>query len=188
MAIAYRILSPPCTTIVPRSTGRASIEGSVLGRPSGTATAIINLRTGFAGQAFADLLDPGKGFGTYGPMRKLTYGAILAAIWLPLPAMAVPRFIPDCAGPVEIAHVHVVRVEKNGALILDDGRAVMLEGIRLDGGPDGLSDRALAALRAMALAEPVTFTAVAPKEDRYDRIRAQAFGERWFQTALLEQG
>ncbi|HEX4269826.1 MAG TPA: thermonuclease family protein [Rhizomicrobium sp.] len=121
-------------------------------------------------------------------MRKLTYWAILAAIWLPFPAMAAPRFIPDCAGPVEIAHAHVVRVEKNGALVLDDGRAVMLEGIRLDGGPDGPSDRALSALREMALAGPVTFTAVAPKEDRYDRIRAQAFGETWFQTALLEQG
>lgn len=121
-------------------------------------------------------------------MRNLTYGAILAAMWLPLPAMAAPRFIPDCAGHVDIPRAHVVRVEKNGALILDDGRAVMLEGIRLDGGPDGPSDRALAALRAMALTGPVTFTAVPPKEDRYDRVRAQAFGEKWFQTALLEQG
>ncbi|HVW73411.1 MAG TPA: thermonuclease family protein [Rhizomicrobium sp.] len=121
-------------------------------------------------------------------MRNLTYWAILAAIWLPPPAMAAPRFIPDCAGPVEIAHAHVVRVERNGALVLEDGRAVVLEGIRLEEGPDGLSERALAALHAMALAGPVTFTAVAPKEDRYDRIRAQAFGDKWFQTALLEQG
>ena len=102
-----------------------------------------------------------------------------------------PRdFIPDCAGGVEIAHVHVVRVEKNGALVLADGRAVMLEGIRLAGadGPQELSDRALAALREMALAGPVTFTAIPPKEDRYDRIRVQAFGDVWFQTALLERG
>ena len=124
-------------------------------------------------------------------MRTLTYWAILAAIWLPSAALAAPHFIPDCAGGVEIAHAHVVRVEKNGALILEDGRAVMLEGIRLpgaDGAPAELSDRALATLREMALAGPVTFTAVAPKEDRYDRIRAQAFGDAWFQAALLEKG
>jgi micrococcal nuclease len=124
-------------------------------------------------------------------MRFLTYAAILAAIWLPSGAIAAPHFIPDCAGSVEIAHAHVVRVEKNGALILEDGRAVMLEGIRLpgaDGAPAELSDRALAALREMALAGPVTFTAVPPKEDRYDRIRAQAFGDAWFQAALLEKG
>ena len=55
--------------------------------------------------------------------------------WL-LPAFAVT--VPDCAGRVEIAHARIIRVEKNGALILNDGRAVMLEGIRLplkDGGP-----------------------------------------------------
>jgi micrococcal nuclease len=124
-------------------------------------------------------------------MRFLTYAAILAAIWLPSGAIAAPHFIPDCAGGVEIAHAHVVRVEKNGALILEDGRAVMLEGIRLpgaDGAPAELSDRALAALREMALAGPVTFTAVPPKEDRYDRVRAQAFGDAWFQAALLEKG
>ena len=123
-------------------------------------------------------------------MRNLTYAAILAAIWLPSAAFAAPRFIPDCAGSVEIAHAHVVRVEKNGALVLADGRAVMLEGIRLVGadGPQELSDRALSALREMALAGPVTFTAIPPKEDRYDRIRAQAFSEVWFQTALLERG
>ena len=125
-------------------------------------------------------------------MRNLIYWAILAAIWLapiwlPGPAMAA-RFIPDCAGGVEIAHAHVVRVEKNGALVLEDGRAVMLEGIKLADGPQELSDRALLALREMALAGPITFTAVPPKEDRYDRVRAQAFGEQWFQTALLERG
>ncbi|HEY2007523.1 MAG TPA: thermonuclease family protein [Rhizomicrobium sp.] len=123
-------------------------------------------------------------------MRGLTYWAILAAIWLPAPAMAA-RFIPDCAGSVEIAQAHVVRVQKNGALILEDGRTVMLEGIRIpgaDGVPQQLSDLALSTLRGMALAGPVAFTSVLPKEDRYGRIRAQAFGEQWFQSALLERG
>jgi endonuclease YncB( thermonuclease family) len=121
-------------------------------------------------------------------MRKLTYAAILAAIWLPSESLAATRAIPDCAGPVEIAHASVVRVERNGALVLHDGRAVMLEGIRLPQYDTPLGQQALDALRAMAVGNSVSFTAVPPKEDRYDRVRAQAFGEKWFQVALLEQG
>jgi micrococcal nuclease len=142
----------------------------------------------------AATLDRTNGFAPYGGMRnmRLIYVVILAAMCPSLDAYAASRpIIPDCAGDVEIAHGHVVRVEKNGALILDDGRAVMLEGIRLPQpgeGPQFLVDQAMAALTAMALAGPVTFTATPPKEDRYDRIRAQAFGKSWLQIALLEQG
>jgi endonuclease YncB( thermonuclease family) len=119
----------------------------------------------------------------------LTYAAILAAIWLPLEARAATvRPVPDCAGHVEISNASVVRVERNGALVLRDGRAVMLEGIRLPQYDTALGQQALDALREMAQAGPVTFTAVPPKEDRYDRVRAQAFGAVWFQTALLEGG
>jgi endonuclease YncB( thermonuclease family) len=124
-------------------------------------------------------------------MRNLTYAAILAVMCFPSGAIAASQFVPDCAGAVEIANAHVVRVEKNGALVLGDGRAVVLEGIRLpgaDGPPRPFADRALAALRQMALAGPVTFTAIPPEKDRYDRIRAQAFGGTWLQMALLEQG
>jgi hypothetical protein len=76
-------------------------------------------------------------------------------------------------------------------LILADGRTLLLEGIRLplgDGIPPSLSQRALAALSELALSGPVTFTSVAPKRDRYDRLHVQAFSRQWFQTALLEQG
>ena len=120
---------------------------------------------------------------------RLTSGLILAAIGLPQGAYAASetRFIPDCAGATEISGARVVRVEQNGALILPDGRAVLLEGIRLPLDTP-LAAQALAALRDLALGGPVTFTATPPKEDRYDRIRAQAFGRQWFQTALLEQG
>jgi endonuclease YncB( thermonuclease family) len=124
-------------------------------------------------------------------MHNLTYAAILAGILLPSGAAAAAHFIPDCAGHAEFANAQVVRVEKNGALVLADGRVVMLEGIRLpgaDGAPQPLADLALAALRKMALAGPVTFTTIPPKEDCYDRLRAQAFSENWFQIALLEQG
>ena len=64
---------------------------------------------------------------------RLFYSSILAGIcWCRAaasPALAC-RFPIARAAP-EIAHAHVMRVEKNGALILTDGRAAMLEGIRL---------------------------------------------------------
>ncbi len=112
--------------------------------------------------------------------------SILAAI---CPAVAAKAaVIPDCAGRVEIARAHIVRVEKNGALILSDGRAVTLEGIRLPQGTEPLTAQALATLGQLAQQGPLTFTATPPKEDRYDRIRAQAFGTGWLQTAMLDQG
>ncbi len=133
-------------------------------------------------------LDRRIGFGTYSRMRgrALIYGLILAAMGPSLDAGAA--IIPDCAGRVEIVRARVVRVEKNGALILKDGRAVTLEGIRLPQAGDPGAAAALAMLDRLAQAGPVTFTATPPKEDRYDRIRAQAFGDGWLQIALLEQG
>jgi micrococcal nuclease len=134
-------------------------------------------------------LDRKDGFGTYGLMRvpHPVYAAILAAICLPLDAASAQHFLPDCAGTVTAAQTQVLRVEQNGALILRDGRALLLEGIRFpESGP--LSGRALEVLRAMAQAGPVNFTAWPPREDRYGRIRVQGFGRQWFQVALLERG
>ena len=126
---------------------------------------------------------------------RVVYAVILAAMCCPLNANTAfaQRFIPDCAGKAEIANARVIRVERNGALILSDGRAVLLEGIRLpqpeaEGGPRYLSDRALSVLTELASQGPVTFTATPPKQDRYDRVRAQAFNKTWLQIALLEQG
>lgn len=107
-------------------------------------------------------------------------------------AQAAP--LPSCAGPVEIGHAKVARVERNGVLVLSDGRAVILEGIRLERAQPGaletqVAPRTLAALREMTAGGDVTFTALRPKEDRYDRVRAQAFaGGTWLQAALLERG
>ncbi|MEY4966749.1 MAG: hypothetical protein RL274_2332 [Pseudomonadota bacterium] len=126
---------------------------------------------------------------------RVIYALILAAMCCPLAANAAfaQRFIPDCAGRAEISGARVLRVERNGALILSDGRAVLLEGIRLpqaeaEGGPRYLSDRALSVLTQLAQRGPVTFAATPPKQDRYDRVRAQAFNQVWLQLALLEQG
>ena len=130
--------------------------------------------------------------GPNGRMRMI-YAVILAAICCPLATNAAraQRFIPDCAGRAEISNARVMRVERNGALILSDGRAVLLEGIRLpqpEAGPRYLSDRALSVLTELAQQGPVTFTATPPKQDRYDRVRAQGFNQAWLQIALLEQG
>jgi hypothetical protein len=114
---------------------------------------------------------------------------IFAAAVFCAPASAMTP--AGCAGGVEIARAKIVRVEKNGALILSDGRAAMLEGIRLpfaDNGPPALAGDAMAALKELAMAAPLTLTATAPKEDRYDRVRVQAFGDVWLQAELLRRG
>lgn len=108
-----------------------------------------------------------------------------------IPARAAE--VPACAGPVEISRAHVVRVEQNGALVLTDGRALALEGIRLPMGtaehaPARLADEARATLLSLAGEAPLSGRAVPPKEDRYDRVRVQGFSDRWLQQALLEQG
>jgi endonuclease YncB( thermonuclease family) len=129
-------------------------------------------------------------------MQTLNYAAILAAMCLSLDAYAAVatsskeegHFIPDCAGTVVIAHARVARVDNDGALILSDARILRLEGIRLPLADKAVSAQALAALRGLALAGPLNFTATAPAKDRYGRMRVQAIGSQWLQLALLQQG
>jgi endonuclease YncB( thermonuclease family) len=113
----------------------------------------------------------------------------LAMLVLPHTALAMP--LPDCAGAVEIAHAQIVRVEKDGALALGDGRVILLEGIRLPGADrptDPVGAKALDALRALATKSPLTLTSTLPKEDRYSRLRVQAFADVWLQVELLKRG
>lgn len=124
-------------------------------------------------------------------MRLASYaagGLILAAI-----SQADAATLPGCAGPPEITRARILRVEQNGALILSDGRALLLEGIRLplgaDKAPRSFVDQARATLLTLSRDGLVTGAAVAPKQDRYDRVRVQGFTEtQWLQQALLEQG
>ena len=120
---------------------------------------------------------------------RIIFLLALAGICWPASVFAMP--LPDCAGNVEIAHANIVRVEKNGALILNDGRAVLLEGIRLPGADrptDPIAAKALDTLRELAMKEPLTLASTPPKEDRYDRVRVQAFGTVWLQVELLKRG
>jgi hypothetical protein len=103
--------------------------------------------------------------------------------------------IPSCVPPVEAANVQTMRAESNGAVILQDGRAVVLEGILLPGGardhaPKFLADQAIAEIDELTRGRLITFAARAPKEDRYGRLRAQAFDDNgnWLQIAVLRKG
>ncbi|MEO7053672.1 MAG: thermonuclease family protein [Rhizomicrobium sp.] len=74
---------------------------------------------------------------------------------------------------------------------MKDGRAAILEGLRLPGADHlaaPIAQQALAELRVLALDKGLTLTSTDPKSDRYGRMRVQAFGAVWLQTELLKQG
>lgn len=121
-------------------------------------------------------------------MRKAVI--LLGLVWC-LPAMAAP----ECAGDREIRSAHIMRVEANGVLVMTDGRALKLEGIRMPGGaqdhaPQALADAARSELDELAKGRELDAHAVWPKEDRYDRVRGQIFTEdgKWVQLELLRKG
>lgn len=103
--------------------------------------------------------------------------------------------LPSCVPPVEAANIQTMRVESNGAVILQDGRAVVLEGILLPGGardhaPKFLADQAISEVDELTRGRLITLAARVPKEDRYGRLRAQAFDDTgdWLQVAMLRKG
>ena len=116
---------------------------------------------------------------------------------LAVAVVAVPTYAatPFCAGETEISDAHIMRVEKNGVLVMTDGRALKLEGIRLPAGgadhaPQAIADRAFAAVNALAKGARLDVHAVVPKEDRYDRVRGQIFTRdgTWLQLDLVSKG
>jgi len=111
---------------------------------------------------------------------------------------AAAATLPACLPPVEVAQAQVARAEQNGVVVLIDGRAVKVEGLLFPAGakdraPASFQAQAIAALKQMTQGRDVTLDAEPPKEDRYDRIRAQivfpqADKEPWLQAALLRRG
>jgi micrococcal nuclease len=131
-------------------------------------------------------------------MRRAIFrsGLFALACMTSQPALSAP--LAACAGPVEATGVEVARVEKNGDLVLVDGRAVRAEGLLLPGGardhaPSFLADQAMDELNDLARGRHVTLAVMIPKEDRYGRLRAQVFftesaSEPWLQTEMLRRG
>jgi len=128
----------------------------------------------------------------------------MARVWHWLMAFALPAggasaaTFPECAGPVELPRAPIMRVERtNDVLVLRDGRAVHLEGIRLphgqqDHAPPAIAEQAFQILNGMARNQKLVVTAIPPKQDRYDRVRGQVFNvdsaDPWLQRALLKTG
>lgn len=120
----------------------------------------------------------------------------LAGALFSMSAQAGP--LPACAPHVEVWSIKVIRVERNGVLVLRDGRAVDVEGILLPAGghdhaPSFLARQAIDALRGLSRHRYVTLAANYPKEDRYGRLRAQVFfrhdkAQPWLQLAMLRRG
>jgi endonuclease YncB( thermonuclease family) len=118
--------------------------------------------------------------------------AIAAAAAVP----SVAQSVPPCAGDVEIGNANIMRIERtNDVLVMTDGRALHLEGIRLpnaaqDHSPQAIEDRAFAELESLAKGRELDAHAIYPKEDRYDRVRAQIFAKdgTWLQIDLLKKG
>lgn len=120
----------------------------------------------------------------------------LAGFLLVASADAAP--LPACAPPVEVSAIKVIRVERNGVLVLSDGRAVDVEGILLpadghDHAPSFLARRAVAVLGDLTREGFATLAVGPPKEDRYGRLRSQVFflrdeTEPWLQAAMLRRG
>jgi len=132
-------------------------------------------------------------------MKHRHWGLTLAfAAFFGVAAQAEAAAVPACAGMAEISGARVNRAEKNGDIVLDDGRAAVAEGIRLpqgaaDHAPDFLAQQAMAALKEFTVGRKVDFYVHVPKQDRYDRLRAQvifpeADQDNWLQTALLDRG
>jgi micrococcal nuclease len=125
-------------------------------------------------------------------MRAWVLAMAVAAMSFPGNAGAAP----SCAGDVEIGDAHIMRVERsNGVLVMTDGRALKLEGILLpnavqDRAPNAAADRAFAELESLSKGRELEARAIYPKEDRYDRVRAQIFTQEgvWLQLELLKKG
>jgi len=122
--------------------------------------------------------------------------ALLLAL-TPLPAFAA-ALPTTCAPTIEVTGVPVTRVEKNGVLVLVDGRAVHLEGLLLpqgakDHAPAFLAEQAVSTLSDLSRGRTVSLAVNIPKEDRYGRLRAQVEfpqdnDEPWLQIAMLRRG
>ncbi|HEY2071804.1 MAG TPA: thermonuclease family protein [Rhizomicrobium sp.] len=123
---------------------------------------------------------------------------VLAALFAVQLSAASAAPLPACAGGIEAAGIQSIRIEKNGDLILADGRAVHAEGLMLPAGsadhaPEYFVGAALNQLSVITHGRGATLAVIPPKEDRFGRLRAQIFlpdlsDDFWLQAAMLRRG
>jgi micrococcal nuclease len=103
---------------------------------------------------------------------------------------------PSCLGKETARSGTAANIGRFGALVLRDGRAVRLEGIRLplgrlDHAPEKYARDARSALGSLAKGQTLQLAVRAPEQDRYGQIRAQIFagaGDIWLQQELVRRG
>ena len=105
---------------------------------------------------------------------------------------------PACVPSIGVTHAKVVRVDKNGIVVLADGRSVRAEGVLLpsgagDAAPQTFADQAITTLGNLTRDRSVSLAAEPPKEDRYGRLRAQIIVhvggvDNWLQREILRKG
>jgi hypothetical protein len=127
---------------------------------------------------------------TAGKNRVGSMVLMLASCGFAFAAVADP--LPACLPPVDIANAPVAAAESNGVLILQGRRAVKIEGLLWpveSGPPSALQEQATATLRRL-VGEQVSLRALAPKLDRYGRLRAQVVlrNGKWLEDELLRRG
>lgn len=127
----------------------------------------------------------------YSAMRIAVFCLSVVVMAPPIDAWAA---FPSCAGHVQTIGARLLRVDQNGSVILADGQALHLEGIRLPAGkidraPQSVADDARKAIAQLLRVVPLALSSVPPKIDRHNRERVQAFvGDQWVQAVLLNEG
>ena len=91
--------------------------------------------------------------------------ALALVLLLPPPPAWAAALPTTCAPTIEASGVPVMRVEKNGVLVLVDGRAVHLEGLLLpqgakDHAPDFLAEQAVSTLSDLSRGRTVSLAVI----------------------------
>lgn len=128
--------------------------------------------------------------------RAVSLAGLLATFGMAMASARSESLLPACAPSLEVARARVVRVETNGVLVLQDGRAARLEGLLVPGNGGDRSSQLLGSQVVHSLADllqgrDVILATGSPPEDRYGRLRAQVFVEsthNWVQLEMLRQG
>ena len=97
---------------------------------------------------------------------------------------------PSCLPPIEIPHARIVRVEHNGVLVLEDGRAAELEGLILPAGasdhaPQLFADQTIAALGELATSRTMSSRGAGTQRGSLRKTARAGAAFGWRRRALV---